>query len=340
MAAALPYADRKEWLVLRRGALLSYGERQFFDYLVVLDFEATCEQDKSTQEPQEIIEFPAVLVRLNPPATAGEAASVSIVDEFRSYVKPLARPTLSAFCMKLTGIEQGTVEKADPFPVVYGRFLDWLRGHSLNAEVDWIAHQTSSGNRAAGERSFALLTHGDWDLQEMLPKQVRLSNEMFGGGPVTPSPLRIPPCMQSWLNLNAIFDYSMAITDPQQQFGPRGESGICRLAGYLGIPLLGRLHSGLDDSRNIAKIAMELVKLGVRMQRPIQVCYACQQPGHYKADCPALRASSGAVLPPPPPAAAVVQPHRRQGDWDCPKCGEVVFARRTECRMCGTRRVN
>ena len=33
-----------------------------FDYLVVIDFEATCEEKNSAEYPHEIIEFPAVLI--------------------------------------------------------------------------------------------------------------------------------------------------------------------------------------------------------------------------------------------------------------------------------------
>ncbi|CAK9092137.1 unnamed protein product [Durusdinium trenchii] len=35
---------------------------------------------------------------------------------------------------------------------------------------------------------------------------------------------------------------------------------------------------------------------------------------------------------PPPPSA------RREGDWDCPKCKFMVFATKSECMKCGTRR--
>merc|ERR1739848_366141 len=29
-------------------------------------------------------------------------------------------------------------------------------------------------------------------------------------------------------------------------------------------------------------------------------------------------------------------PNRLPGDWDCPKCGDLVFARNSACRICGT----
>merc|ERR1711971_1291175 len=38
------------------------------------------------------------------------------------------------------------------------------------------------------------------------------------------------------------------------------------------------------------------------------------------------------------PGASNVQ--RRPGDWDCANCGEMNFARRTECKACGAPRGN
>lgn len=36
----------------------------------------------------------------------GRARTLEVVDEFRSYVKPIWRPKLSEFCTSLTGITQ------------------------------------------------------------------------------------------------------------------------------------------------------------------------------------------------------------------------------------------
>jgi len=62
----------------------------------VLDFEATCDKSRAFG-PQEIIEFPAVL--LNP-------ESLAIESEIQQYVRPVQNPTLTAFCTELTGIQQ------------------------------------------------------------------------------------------------------------------------------------------------------------------------------------------------------------------------------------------
>lgn len=71
----------------------------YFDYLVVIDFEATCD-NKTSLTPQEIIEFPAVLVNLE---------TLRIQAVFRTYVKPVCHPRLTEFCKRLTGIQQEQV---------------------------------------------------------------------------------------------------------------------------------------------------------------------------------------------------------------------------------------
>jgi hypothetical protein len=72
---------------------------QQFDYLVVIDFESTCDQPVNLQ-PTEVIEFPAVLVNLKMQKLEGS---------FRTYVRPECHPQLSQFCKLLTGIQQAEV---------------------------------------------------------------------------------------------------------------------------------------------------------------------------------------------------------------------------------------
>ena len=65
-------------------------------YFGCLDFEATCHKDSSFDYPNQIIEFPLVLLN----------SKGDLVDEFHSFVKPTE--PLSAFCTELTGISQVT----------------------------------------------------------------------------------------------------------------------------------------------------------------------------------------------------------------------------------------
>ena len=115
---------------------------------VVLDFEATC--DDVHPPPQEIIEFPSVLV---------DAQTFERLDEFRSYVKPTINPTLRPFCTELTGIEQATVDGAPEFMEVFQQHQEWLRSHSLSLNEK--------------EPTWVFVTCGDWDLATMLPLQLQ-----------------------------------------------------------------------------------------------------------------------------------------------------------------------
>ena len=119
-----------------------------FEKLVVLDFEATCDEDNPPL-PQEIIEFPSVLL---------DGATLDPIDEFESFVRPIHHPTLRAFCTELTGIEQKDVDAAPTFPAVLERHLEWLRSHGLPTE---------------GDLPYAIVTCGDWDLKTCLPTQLR-----------------------------------------------------------------------------------------------------------------------------------------------------------------------
>ena len=61
-----------------------------FDYFVVLDFEATCDDGGTVpKSKQEIIEFPAVLL---------DGKTLEPVDELQVYVKPVIVPKITKFC--------------------------------------------------------------------------------------------------------------------------------------------------------------------------------------------------------------------------------------------------
>ncbi|MCB9592475.1 MAG: exonuclease domain-containing protein [Sandaracinaceae bacterium] len=140
-------------------------------HLVVLDFEATCD-DVDPPRPQEIIELPSVLL---------STADWSVVDEFESFVRPVHHPKLTAFCTELTSIEQAQVDGAPIFADVLEAHLAWLRSHGLPTE---------------GELPYALVTCGDWDLQTMLPAQLAAMDP----------PMRwVPAPYRRWINVKVPF---------------------------------------------------------------------------------------------------------------------------------------
>ena len=69
------------------------GGPENLQFLLVLDFESTCWEEKSFA-PAEIIEFPVVLMSLR----TGE-----VLSQFHHYVIPVENPRLSPFCRNLTG---------------------------------------------------------------------------------------------------------------------------------------------------------------------------------------------------------------------------------------------
>jgi len=153
--------------LLREVGLLKPTPYRGYDFLLVVDFEATCESKNLSDYPHEIIEFPGVLVN----ARTGE-----VMDSWREYVRPVINSQLSEFCTSLTGIQQETVDKADTFAEVLARFTSWLETHGLG--------HTST---------FALVTDGPFDVGRFL----RLSCDQ--------ADLAVPLWAQRWVNLRKGF---------------------------------------------------------------------------------------------------------------------------------------
>ncbi|CUG78710.1 RNA 2'-phosphotransferase (Tpt1/KptA), putative [Bodo saltans] len=199
------------------------SERSVYDAYIVLDFEATCQEHKSNNFIQEIIEFPMVVV---------DPDTLKIVAEFQRYVRPVAGDkTLTDFCTQLTGITQATVDAAEPFPVVYDQALEWLKSAGL---LD-------------GKKNVCIVTCGEWDLKTMLPMQLQHSDT----SPASKKRLPFPQLFRQWMNIKVAFE--------NERGGRAG--GMESMLRQLRIPLAGRHHSGIDDCRNIASILMQLLKM-------------------------------------------------------------------------------
>jgi inhibitor of KinA sporulation pathway (predicted exonuclease) len=184
---------------------------QKYDYILVLDFEATCLKDMKI-DPQEIIEYPCIIL---------ETRTYAIKDVFHHYVKPVKKPRLSPFCTKLTGITQRMVDESKTFAEVFDQFKEW------------VADETRENKK------FVLATCGDWDLQTMLPAQLRLE-----GRPLEQE----PDYLKTWINVKKVFE------EQTQTEISKERNDLQQMMEVLGLRAAGSLHSGIDDVKNIARV--------------------------------------------------------------------------------------
>jgi 3'-5' exoribonuclease 1 len=96
--------------------------------LVIIDLEATCWEKQSERVNPEVIEIGAAKLT---------GSSAVVTDEFSAIVRPVENPILSDFCVKLTGIQQSDVDAAEPFPIVFADFMNWLGSTQDLALVSW-----------------------------------------------------------------------------------------------------------------------------------------------------------------------------------------------------------
>jgi len=144
---------------------------------------------------------------------------------FHSYVKPEIYPELSSFCSELTGIIQGMIDNQPVFKTVFQNFLDWMRKENLTSEV-----------------KIAFVTCGDMDLDYLLPLQCRISG------------IEVPDYMHCWINIKRSFCEIRPYTWPDN---------LSKMLEHCELEPEGELHSGLDDSKNIARVLEDLAKRGL-----------------------------------------------------------------------------
>ncbi len=146
--------------------------RQVFDYILVLDFEATCD-DKKKITPQEIIEFPILMV---------DTKSFEIHSTFHQYVEPQVNKNLSEFCTNLTGITNQMINGQPNLEQTLKLFDEWLK-----------SKKELTMDESQKNKNFTFLTCGDWDLKTMLPEQCKQFNIMHA------------EYFNSWINLKKAY---------------------------------------------------------------------------------------------------------------------------------------
>ncbi|KAF9065276.1 ribonuclease H-like domain-containing protein [Rhodocollybia butyracea] len=220
---------------------------QPYDIFLVLDVEGTCEQGSGFDYPNEIIEFPVCLMKWKDK----QRRELVVIDEFRSFVRPSWRPTLTRFCEELTGITQSQVDNAPYFPRVLESVFEFL-----------IEHGVLEGSSGKPLQRFCWCSDGPYDVRDFVVKQCFISE------------ISIP----TWLR-GDILDVNRLVTDIIIMQNYRGRKMKAMLARNhprrpsmnissqlraLELPAFeGRKHSGIDDARNISRIVSECARRNI-----------------------------------------------------------------------------
>ncbi|XP_071288779.1 3'-5' exoribonuclease 1-like [Agelaius tricolor] len=165
---------------------------------------------------------------------AGCAAAERLIlllqeDTFQQYVKPEINPKLSDFCISLTGITQDIVDKADIFPQVLQNVVEWMRQRELGTKY-----------------SYSMLSDGSWNMSKFLNIQCRISC------------IKYPSFAKKWINIRKSYGNVYKV--------PRNQTKLTIMLENLGMSYDGRPHSGLDDSKSIARIAVRMLQDGCALR--------------------------------------------------------------------------
>jgi len=204
---------------------------QPYDYVIAVDFEATCWENQAPPRwrESEIIEFPAVLINLK---------TGKIEAEFHKYIMPIESPKLSGFCTQLTGITQKMVDSGIPLQTAIMMFQEWIRKElrARNLTLPKMSKDNKVGN-------CALITWTDWDFGICLSKECQRKR------------LKKPPYFNQWIDIRAIY---------REWYKYRPVNFLDALT-HVGLGFEGREHSGIDDAKNLAALAFKMVGDGATL---------------------------------------------------------------------------
>jgi RNA:NAD 2'-phosphotransferase (TPT1/KptA family)/inhibitor of KinA sporulation pathway (predicted exonuclease) len=185
-----------------------------------------------------VLDFEANCVnngKLNPqeivefPIVPIEVAKAEVVPEmiFHTYIKP-QHHEITPFCTELTGITSEMVSK----------------GVSLEKALEMFDEHLEKFKLA--EEDFVFVTCGNWDLNTCLKKEANFKK------------ITLRSCFRRFINIKDVFRLCKK--------GPK-KIGMQGMLKFCNIELEGRHHSGIDDSKNIAKIMCDILKQGALINR-------------------------------------------------------------------------
>lgn len=167
---------------------------------------------------------PDVMEIIEFPVLKINAVTLRTEAEFHTYVQPVIHRQINSTATEITGITQSMVNGQPKLPEILRRLDDWMKSVGL----------LSDGVK------FIFVTCGDWDLKSGLSINCDYVD------------LEYKDYLKRWINIKTYFGDLM---------GKKGRA-MKSMLNDLGLTLDGRHHSGIDDSRNIAKILTMLIERG------------------------------------------------------------------------------
>ncbi|KNA23226.1 hypothetical protein SOVF_026750 isoform A [Spinacia oleracea] len=177
----------------------------------------------------EILEFPVMIM---------DAKTLNVVDFFHRFVRPtkMSEQRIKEYIEgkygKL-GVDRVWHDTAISFKEVIQEFEAWISGHNL-----WEKELGGPLTRAA------FVTCGNWDIKTKIPEQCQVCD------------MQVPSYFMEWINLKDIY----------LNFYNSTAKGMRTMLDELKIPLSGRHHLGIDDTKNITRVVQRMLADGALMQ--------------------------------------------------------------------------
>mmetsp|Transcript_28459 Transcript_28459/g.39609 ORF Transcript_28459/g.39609 Transcript_28459/m.39609 type:complete len:1518 (-) Transcript_28459:138-4691(-) len=193
-------------------------------YYVVMDIEATFEEMGRMAQTQEIIEISLALLNPN---------TYNIDHTMQVFVKPTEKPKLSLACMKFTGISQLQVDQAPHLYDALQQVDEWLRSHSL------LPDSTGQKSNMAWKYPFALITDVGRDPVNFVATECRRKG------------IGMAHYFLRWVNLEYHFCDEMEVPS----------ASLDDMLSHFKMRFEGNKHNGIDDARNLARVATKLMEI-------------------------------------------------------------------------------
>lgn len=227
--------------LLRSNRTLGFPKKPI-NYAVCIDIECTCDSPLQIH-PMEVIElacFKLDLTKLNKENRNDPIDDQSI---FHHYVKPTVNPNLTFFCQDLTGILQPTVDQSETIDKIVVKLLKWLQDINL---VD---------DNYEKKEEFAFASCGNFDLKLLSPiiRDCQFNKNLE----------LLPIYFKEWINVKKTF------VNHKREW-PRG---LYHMMELLGEEPSGRIHSAMDDCKNLARVVECLHLDGCKFHVTNKLCY-------------------------------------------------------------------